>query len=432
MIIELILYYILPEGMFLRLNCLGLPWLVIDYALKIFCIALLCYAIFRVVRINRKGFSRKTIEEAAEGKYALDGRKFPVITCDYCGEKIDTARHDVCPVCGSPYDLDKEWKKRHRVNKDEADIFAEEFISEKNSEADRKTKKPMTLVVISAILCLIVFLVPAIYYSSYDVTEEPDYFAEDMEGMEEAPYTLQGDPVILDYNGVKITVKGFYREPVADTFNHLIHFAVENNTEYEINVEVYIGGVNHYGMDEYGYAYVGAGKTKDFTADYFPNLCDNEISNVYISSIIIHNLINQKDVPYVFYESDRPINLKTTSDFQPEYPAVDAACIYEKDGIRISTRKVKDTEEPTYELYMENDTDHVYRVEYAGVKGNGKEIKAYGFYHTYIQKGYVYYDGYFSPDTKKGVKDPLIEVDFLLKDVNDSNQTFHTGYITMK
>jgi ribosomal protein L37E len=34
-----------------------------------------------------------------------------IITCDYCGSKVDTSKYAVCNHCGGPYGDDDEWKK---------------------------------------------------------------------------------------------------------------------------------------------------------------------------------------------------------------------------------------------------------------------------------------------------------------------------------
>ncbi|MBQ9030545.1 MAG: hypothetical protein IJ106_03715 [Parasporobacterium sp.] len=33
-----------------------------------------------------------------------------IITCDYCGSKVDTSKHSTCDHCGGPYWDDEEWK----------------------------------------------------------------------------------------------------------------------------------------------------------------------------------------------------------------------------------------------------------------------------------------------------------------------------------
>lgn len=37
-----------------------------------------------------------------------------IITCDYCGSRVDTAKHTVCDHCGGPYGDDEEWKEIQR------------------------------------------------------------------------------------------------------------------------------------------------------------------------------------------------------------------------------------------------------------------------------------------------------------------------------
>jgi len=33
-----------------------------------------------------------------------------IITCEYCGSKVDTSKHTVCDHCGGPYWDNEEWK----------------------------------------------------------------------------------------------------------------------------------------------------------------------------------------------------------------------------------------------------------------------------------------------------------------------------------
>jgi len=41
-------------------------------------------------------------------------KKDSIITCEYCGSKVDTEKHAVCPHCGGPYGDNEEWKEIRR------------------------------------------------------------------------------------------------------------------------------------------------------------------------------------------------------------------------------------------------------------------------------------------------------------------------------
>lgn len=52
----------------------------------------------------------------AEDAYRQNGtgKKDSIIICEYCGSKVDTQEHAVCPHCGGPYWDNKEWTEIRR------------------------------------------------------------------------------------------------------------------------------------------------------------------------------------------------------------------------------------------------------------------------------------------------------------------------------
>ena len=62
---------------------------------------------------NQKAEAENNEHRTEEPKYSGDIRsENTIITCDYCGSKVDTSKHAVCNHCGGPYWDDEEWKNR--------------------------------------------------------------------------------------------------------------------------------------------------------------------------------------------------------------------------------------------------------------------------------------------------------------------------------
>lgn len=82
---------------------------------------ILFVSVFRFVR-NIRNQERKdeNAGQKAEPGYTETHHwqtKDTIITCDYCGSKVDTSKHATCPHCGGPYWDDAEWKNiRNRKN----------------------------------------------------------------------------------------------------------------------------------------------------------------------------------------------------------------------------------------------------------------------------------------------------------------------------
>ena len=71
-------------------------------------------SVFRLVRSilnqNQKDedAGQKKEQEYTETRYHKT--ESTIITCDYCGSKVDTSKYAVCNHCGGPYWNDEEWK----------------------------------------------------------------------------------------------------------------------------------------------------------------------------------------------------------------------------------------------------------------------------------------------------------------------------------
>lgn len=68
----------------------------------------LVYNIVQYVKVKNQLLGEKEVRDAAKKEVSKLRYKDPIISCDYCGSKIDTRKHRVCPGCGASYYRDEE------------------------------------------------------------------------------------------------------------------------------------------------------------------------------------------------------------------------------------------------------------------------------------------------------------------------------------
>ena len=55
-------------------------------------------------------------EEPGQSKTSRSGKKkqegTTIITCDYCGCRVDTSQYNTCPHCGGPYWDNEQWRRK--------------------------------------------------------------------------------------------------------------------------------------------------------------------------------------------------------------------------------------------------------------------------------------------------------------------------------
>ena len=75
---------------------------------------ILFVSVFRLVRsiLNQDREDKTVGQKAKQEDTKAHNQKSvdTIITCDYCGSKLDTSKHAVCNHCGGPYWNDEEWK----------------------------------------------------------------------------------------------------------------------------------------------------------------------------------------------------------------------------------------------------------------------------------------------------------------------------------
>ena len=62
----------------------------------------------RKPQVSRKGHRNTENEKADDAGTKKNGT---VITCEYCGSRVDTSIHNTCPHCGGPYYDNEQWKE---------------------------------------------------------------------------------------------------------------------------------------------------------------------------------------------------------------------------------------------------------------------------------------------------------------------------------
>ncbi len=69
------------------------------------CIAVIIVFGVKYLKVLNDVYGRDEIRKAAEEEAKNIRLRDPVITCDYCGCKVDTREYKVCPHCGGAYNL---------------------------------------------------------------------------------------------------------------------------------------------------------------------------------------------------------------------------------------------------------------------------------------------------------------------------------------
>ncbi len=117
------------------------------------------------IKINAKTLSREEFIKEAVKNARKKEYQDPILTCEYCGVKIDTAVQKGCPNCGGSYANNKKWLKRHNPDLELVEKEAEKIAEKKLKEAEKKTKKIKKYLKISIItLFSIIVLLILIYF----------------------------------------------------------------------------------------------------------------------------------------------------------------------------------------------------------------------------------------------------------------------------
>jgi len=369
-------------------------------AIFIILIIILIAEIFRYNKIKANAFSEEEVTRAAEEQARKIKYKDPVITCRYCGAAIDTSLYKICQQCGGPYDDNPEWTERHEVK----DSFIEEgtaaVIAKREKKAKAETEQIMKrikveIAVISGILLFMMALAAFGYYL-YDYHRYQRN--EDVNGNNHhyvaADYQIEGDGVIYDKDGVKISVTGIYVEdgPESQTYdeenrNTKVGFHVENGLGKNITIAMKLSGINGViNQRSYIYTYDSFRKRADVT--FYEKLYPEPEDEV---SEMIFDYIEVSAIDYTYTgRLKEPVYLHTTAEKKDTPDFSDKKKIYSANDIDIYASFDDDKYFYGYKLFIVNNSDREYALNNLELRLDGSPVGIENIHDGMLPAGCIY------------------------------------------
>ena len=407
--------------------------------------------IFHYQKVKANAFSKKEMAKAADAQASKLSYIDPVISCDYCGCKIDTRKHKVCPHCGAAFDKDEEWVVRHAAEEEFIEKGTQKMIEAREKKAKEESAKILsrirkTIAVICGLLVVIIALAGFGAYMSYQSkfrkSEEVNKGSYHNDYVP-ADYQVVGDGVLYDDHDVKITLTGFY----LDNSYHYededygykgyvkVEFHIENNRKEPINITLSSNSYNGIASDSFSlYAY-DAYRQGEYTIY-------EEISGVPQQQIneIVFDRIDIRGLDYEFKDSlSLPVTVKTTSTYEQPLDYSDGTLIFTNDYIDIyATHEDPDEYEEdrdTYYTYIVNKTDMGFQLNGRDLKVDGEYDVIYGFYDQYLPGNYVFVNDYragYGSEAYRPLTKHKVETSISFKCPEDPARDFNTGYIEIK
>ncbi|MBQ2532256.1 MAG: hypothetical protein II545_01275 [Lachnospiraceae bacterium] len=405
---------------------------------------------FRYKSVKANAFSRKEMEEAAHRQANKLSYKDPMITCDYCGAKIDTRKHKVCPQCGAAFDQDREWTQRH----DAGDRFIDEGTREIVAEREKKSreesqkilsrmKKTMALlgILIGGLIVLAIVAEFIDKQTSYRRTEKigDSYYTKDYIP---ADFEVDGDGLIFDQDGMRIWVTGFYVDPEtsestylgeAYTGNIAVEFRLENHTKYDYRVCIScdsFDGITH--GDSSGIFTYDTFKHGDDVV-FYERLDDVPLQKVSEMVFEEIHMYGDGDAPSLQTEAPVMIHTNAKTDFQPDLG--DANLVFSNDYVDIYA-KLSEYDDRYYHLFIQNKTEEAYAISAEDqMFVDGEVYEASSIYRSVLPGGYLYVDRYNRPrntgEEELHLTGREVQMGFAFRCKQDPRLDFSTGYIEL-
>lgn len=397
----------------------------------------------KLLRINAKVLSREEFHTEASRRAKSLKRTDPVITCDYCGTKIDTSTHTTCPNCGGTYEKDEEWHRRHDPNYQWADENAEEVSDEKTEDARKKSTATLWKLRLAIILLIVLPILIFRSYSRRFKTYGIDKFrenetpsVENYARFERSDYNVEGDGTVFDNGEVKVSLTGFYerkdgyrRERFGEEYAAVkLEFQVENKSDKDIHIRFRCGGANGV-MSPLG------------TGDFFGNFRKNSTTTVYellshvrggVVKEVVYGDVEVSDYKKYDFAQPEYRRIRTDAKISLDAPKVFGTLKYEGNGIRIYSSEPTDPYDSKkgYLLQIFNGTGADLTVD-STEEGFGTSTGGMHIFGKPLSKGYV-----LVVDDVKSLKrdnpsdDFKLSVSFSSKE--DPSKDFSTGYFSVK
>ncbi|SHN56828.1 hypothetical protein SAMN02745247_01589 [Butyrivibrio hungatei DSM 14810] len=408
-------------------------------------LALLIYLIIEIIhycKVKANVISRNEVKKAAEEKARNLKIDDPIISCDYCGAKVDTRIHKVCPQCGGAFDRDIEWTSKFNVKSEFIDEQTREIISQREEKAQEEAKKTLKRIrnTIFALVGINIFIfgVALIFLLLNPLTSARGNETIDKEfpGYVRSDYDIEGDGVICDSNGFKITLTGIYTNPkrIGDDGYYgsiVMEFQVENNTGKDVSASLYCAG--------------NSGMSRENLILFYDNFRKNKTVKIYeqmylgssekVSELVFNELRATTTKNYEkIYELKDPVKIKTTSNFT--YPLEleeGSVLIFSNDMVDIYRTYNLRENDCGYVLTIINKSDKDLTVSSDNLLIDGAEEDSSKLRKDLIPTGYWFKSNDLSPINSDysdlSQNDTRLSLNFSCKE--DPALGFSTGYLDL-
>lgn len=404
-------------------------------------IVFLFVEIFRYIKVKANAFSRKEVKRAAQEQVQRITYRDPVISCDYCGGKIDTTKFTACPQCGAPFDNDEEWKARHNVVPENfIDKSTDEVISLREQKALEESKRILknikrTLWVLGAMILIVIIIgistsskssIGGAYRSSEKLKDGSYYKYSKLD------YEVDGDGVIYDYDDVKISVTGFYKKEydyVQDRGAVAVEFVVENNRDEDIKLNLSCNSYNGISSNStYIFIYDTFKKnSKSVFYEEIREVPDYKLSEVVFDEIKVRNTdYSYEKIPY------EPAFVRTNAVMKSgEVDLEECKLVYSNDKVEVYAKPVVLTHD-AYRLFVKNISDKNFYIENKDIKIDNMLVDSTGLYKCFVPAWYTLRVNYFyayGGDEYKDLTGKNVSFNLEFNCTEEPSASFQTGYI---
>lgn len=408
------------------------------------CIAVIIVFGVKFLKVINDVYGRDEIRKAAEEEAKNIRLRDPVITCDYCGCKVDTREYKVCPHCGGAYNLDSEWLKRHKL--DEKTIQKTTNNVFKNLKKSRLEKKVPELkrarknfwLSFVPLLLFVLFIVFSLMMANRRTIRKTEKLNVDsLDKYVEADYKIVGDGVIFDDGEVTVTLKGFY---VQDGFRRSIddndyagevkaEITVKNNRKEPVQVTMACNCINGVAKEYSGFfVYDWFAQKKETTVyEEFYNIPFQTISELVFTrcEVSTRDYRNNKSLA-------RPVTITTTADFVPASPIEGKTLMFSNDLVDIYYSYIEIYER--YGIYVVNKSDEILKIyDRLTYDLDGPDQTVYTIYifNEPIPPGYIATESTTDLFMNEPDKD-TVYFSLMFEYPNNPGLGFSTGYIEIK
>ena len=396
--------------------------------------------IFVILRIKSRLLGKRELRKEAQKQVQKLKLKDPVITCDYCGCRIDTGKDRICPGCGGSYNKDKEWQKRHEISEEYIDKSAVRISGELETKNRIESGPAIKRLVISGSLTFVLILMfclagraiaryPKIR-GDEELNEQGSYRT-----FSESDYKIKGDGIVYEDDDITVKLLGFYDDDNkydSDLFgpigNVKVGFRISNRSKEDLRVSLRcdsLDGITREGS--YFYIYSTFKRQKDTVIyEEMYTVPDQTVSEMIITHFQVRYDDYNKDVSIT-----EPVVISTTASFKDPIASARSEVLFANDLIEIDKHLGENPGSDRSELIIKNRTDMILSIDCDGVIADGMPVDyPYSFYDTLIPPGYTFIvNAYHAYDKTSGdIADKNVQASFTFRFKEDPAKSFSTGY----